>query len=929
MYAQVCKRLRDEASSYEDNPQHASTFIRILLNVCRDKFYNPATASSSNSNNNNKNSNNNKSSENNSNTTNIKFDSKNLSEKDREYYNKENDDEITTEEEERRHVAKQRILGNVKFIGELSKLQMLSTSTIHRIIQDLFERKKRPDATLQDWCEDMECLCQLIRTCGKDLDSKPSQKLMDQYIAKMDQRSKSTEYPPRIRFMLRDIIELRDNNWVPRKVTATEGPVPIRQIRTDDDSVIRPPYISRNRDLRNNDRDSDHWMNRLPLNLQSSNFNDMFSSLSVTGASPIMSPGGYNNRNQRNNQNNYNNYNNNRYNKHNNQLNNMHGNNSVGSGLTGTNQFSSMLNNKDLAPRFKKSLITTAQESIENIQMRPQTNSLIFKANMNIKPPMLPISTPLTTSGGSSLSSSSNNTGITGLGLNNSSLLTSQQQSFTSSFKSDTSNGNNTSAGGVLSITGTSLPRVLSNSSSSGLNESSITSSSSSHGKSSVSATPTPVLSNNTKDDDIMLVTKHGSIEKPKGKKDKGPGKDKIIKGVITFLSENIIGAKIREDVISDIKQNESAENSEKDVSSTNSNENNQQEDQDGEDIKSMNDILALFYEIKVPDKHMKDVTYAILNEILDKNEQDHVNVIAFLQLLRRDNKLQSNSLLDAFKQIVNKMSEKESTIPKITTIVASLLALSVQTKLCKLSDIAVYTEGGQHYPLMLLVLQKLHKTMGRDSLEELFQQSKVDLMASLPEADRNKDRLAEILEDRKLTFLYPLLKVQQEMLKQIQLEDNPQIFYKWIKTNIDAKYHKDSGFITALMTVILKYVTQETMSIEGSDLMKNPDKSIIEKEEDLFQKYCHILEAFLTGDTQLQLIAVYALQVFCYNARFPKGMLCRWFKNLYESNVIEEEAFFRWKEEVTDEYPGKGTALFQVNQWLTWLEQAESEDED
>ena len=28
---------------------------------------------------------------------------------------------------------------------------------------------------------------------------------------------------------------------------------------------------------------------------------------------------------------------------------------------------------------------------------------------------------------------------------------------------------------------------------------------------------------------------------------------------------------------------------------------------------------------------------------------------------------------------------------------------------------------------------------------------------------------------------------------------------------------------------------------------------------------------------------------------------------------VVEEEVFFKWKEEVNDEYPGKGKALFQV----------------
>lgn len=60
--------------------------------------------------------------------------------------------------------------------------------------------------------------------------------------------------------------------------------------------------------------------------------------------------------------------------------------------------------------------------------------------------------------------------------------------------------------------------------------------------------------------------------------------------------------------------------------------------------------------------------------------------------------------------------------------------------------------------------------------------------------------------------------------------------------------------------------------------------------------------------------------------------MLLRYFVNLYDMEIIEEEAFLSWKEDITDEYPGKGKALFQVNQWLTWLETAEeeeSEDED
>lgn len=43
---------------------------------------------------------------------------------------------------------------------------------------------------------------------------------------------------------------------------------------------------------------------------------------------------------------------------------------------------------------------------------------------------------------------------------------------------------------------------------------------------------------------------------------------------------------------------------------------------------------------------------------------------------------------------------------------------------------------------------------------------------------------------------------------------------------------------------------------------------------------------------------------------------------------IVDEEVFFLWREQVTEEYPGKGQALFQVNAWLTWLEE-EAEDDD
>lgn len=41
--------------------------------------------------------------------------------------------------------------------------------------------------------------------------------------------------------------------------------------------------------------------------------------------------------------------------------------------------------------------------------------------------------------------------------------------------------------------------------------------------------------------------------------------------------------------------------------------------------------------------------------------------------------------------------------------------------------------------------------------------------------------------------------------------------------------------------------------------------------------------------------------------------MLLRMFVLLYDTEVVEEEAFLKWKEDVSEKHPGKGKALFQV----------------
>lgn len=363
-----------------------------------------------------------------------------------------------------------------------------------------------------------------------------------------------------------------------------------------------------------------------------------------------------------------------------------------------------MLNNKDLAPRFKRNLITPPQESVDNLTFRPAANSLLFKANVNIKTSQLPLTQPRPSSATVTNNHHQNDTNFLPLQA-------------------------------TIKI-------------------------------------PSPVAApvNNLLNKDQILI-KQASLEKPKQtKKDKGPNKEEVLKRVLTFLSDCFL--------------NTTTENE-----------------------RNIDDIVASFIDLKVPDKFMRDTMTTILNEIVDKNEQIHERVFEFLVCLRKEHKFNTNAVVDGFKSIINGMSE--NSIPRIATLVASLLCRAVISKLCKINDVATFTENGQHYPLFLLVLQQMHKSIGKTQLIEMFNESKVNLMTSLPETDRTKNRMAEILEDRNLSFLYPLLKLQGELQKQILADSNPQHLFKWIKDNVDSTCYNDPGFVTALMTVLLKHVTE------------------------------------------------------------------------------------------------------------------------
>lgn len=129
------------------------------------------------------------------------------------------------EREEKRLCARRRMLGNIRLIGELYKKRMLTERIMHECINKLLGQYQNPDE------ENIEALCKLMSTIGEMIDHPKAKEHMDAYYDIMAQLSNNMKLSSRVRFMLKDAIDLRKNKWQQRR--KVEGPKKIEEVHRD------------------------------------------------------------------------------------------------------------------------------------------------------------------------------------------------------------------------------------------------------------------------------------------------------------------------------------------------------------------------------------------------------------------------------------------------------------------------------------------------------------------------------------------------------------------------------------------------------------------------------------------------------------------------------------------------------------------------
>ncbi|XP_077244886.1 eukaryotic translation initiation factor 4G-like [Tasmannia lanceolata] len=190
MYANFCFHLAGELPDFSKDNEKI-TFKRLLLNKCQEEFE--------------------------------------RGEREQAEANRvevEGEIKRSNEEKEGKKVqARRRMLGNIRLIGELYKKRMLTERIMHECIKKLLGQYESPDE------EDVEALCKLMSTIGEMIDHPKAKEHMDFYFDMMFNLSNNQKLSSRVRFMLKDAIDLRRNGWQQRR--KIEGPKKIEEVHRD------------------------------------------------------------------------------------------------------------------------------------------------------------------------------------------------------------------------------------------------------------------------------------------------------------------------------------------------------------------------------------------------------------------------------------------------------------------------------------------------------------------------------------------------------------------------------------------------------------------------------------------------------------------------------------------------------------------------
>ena len=119
--------------------------------------------------------------------------------------------------------VKARTLGCVRLIAELFNKGVVAEKIVHVCVRDLLATPSGGAAGSDPPPDALEAVCEMLTLAGRKLDAPDvkSAAALEGYMVTVARLASSMALPSRVRFMLRDVSDLRAARWVPRRAAPT------------------------------------------------------------------------------------------------------------------------------------------------------------------------------------------------------------------------------------------------------------------------------------------------------------------------------------------------------------------------------------------------------------------------------------------------------------------------------------------------------------------------------------------------------------------------------------------------------------------------------------------------------------------------------------------------------------------------------------
>jgi len=325
-----------------------------------------------------------------------------------------------------------------------------------------------------------------------------------------------------------------------------------------------------------------------------------------------------------------------------------------------------------------------------------------------------------------------------------------------------------------------------------------------------------------------------------------------------------------------------------------------------------------------IPGNCFGTVVTKLYMDTLEKKDTDQAKIGALVLACLEKKLIKGEDVVEALNAVLGEVEELQMDIPKVGVIAATFCGqfLAVEGELASLSSgFETLKDSNKAVKTLLLTLNVIKEIKTEDFARECFSSSAIDfktLVADYIPAEEADAEVADNIKSAKADWLMPLLGAEEYLRTSYGNGTASAEMVGWVQEHVAAGLIQDAKFAHIMMRALLNHTESKK------------DVSVVKQYASLFQTFFQTEDEVLPEHLLQQKEMLFEVQLFCHERDFREKCIMNLFKQLYEDDIIEEDAYTAWSEDTDNTTPNKMKAIMEANKFLTWLqEQNEESDEE